>query len=1241
MAVPISSSVESQPPAGSSSSRPHAQSIETAPTPHPPPSTKNTKCKCQCNPECDCDCPCLDHCVCIRGQTHQCEQTLVCEHVCKNQCGSLLKSCRNLVVCIDGTMNQFGHWNTNVVELHNRILKGSKDANQLTFYSSGIGTYVPPTTHRLSTWFYNMIDSAIARNFMKIIGKAYRWLADHYQDGDRIFLFGFSRGAYQVRALAGMIQKLGLVFSGNTGLIPFAYELYAKRHRGEDIKDEADARALAENFKRTFSREVKAHFVGVWDTVASIGFIKGSPLPLTTTAYHICTFRHGLALDEHRVKFLPTYLAGGWNPNLELDEYYNPDDKRTNIKEVWFVGSHSDVGGSNDPRTLNLGLVPLLWMETEAIDAGLRFGPRTKLFGDWTWDHIHKSRPTISLSYFWLLLEILPIKRYRYTDRNATTRMPHLGKGRSIVPRQYIHVSVAFSREKYKSKATFFGDKTTNMESIISIHINSDKFGDLSWADEWKHTLEMNLFDDAFAQGMITRLNSLASGEPGTRNDSEIAIKEGVCLLWRLSIMALSYRSAKQISSEIGSLVKMLDKGHNIRIQAASAFCLFQLTKHGFSGQIASEENALRELERMLKSNDPNLRIASLQCLSQLVLDSESCNGNPQQGTNLGRATEILNEQAIWPEYLYDYLVDSDDHSIQHASLSCLLRLAKSVDMRRKFMECIDKSEHAKRSILVTKLLEYLKQPQSGFHAALALGSMSTSLINQRSVRALSLPQTNDLFDGLISGIRNGNPMAKGAYMQCLSEYFQEDDKFRRIALQTNNFIGTLIAELFGTKRHCSMTQKKFAMQALLIIVGTKLKALPYVTPESREIIQMVLQAICVEFWLSERDGSMLLLGILSNDSLLPLRLDRTEGSFKAEEFPEFRIAHPGMKLVAELIISEMVQLTQSTRPRRPNDLGHTLYRVQAYLNVLHDYDVLRPLIYEHGAIDTIITGMMHRISREKAVEFLESLAGRTDGVYATEHGRHFMPLLIDITELGRKITRNDKDKLAAIFKRDGIRNNGEGARPLANVRDALRALVPYNNLRKYILEPSNFEIIKKTIDLQDTIQTHRGDRVEAEIARVKCLQALMVYPDARKMMNSDLLRPLLHVHQAFNEELGSSQWLNMWPEYDKLLEETSKKFMENVDADHFGTLAEDVQERLGRFGQRPQHQPIVTASGEQSVTEHNRTSDKSRVRWVQWLKQNASPHDQESDEVVLHRTRRNSVRDLRAGLGESIVFSF
>ncbi|KZP18246.1 hypothetical protein FIBSPDRAFT_703355, partial [Athelia psychrophila] len=115
---------------------------------------------------------------------------------------------------------------------------------------------------------------------------------------------GFSRGAFQVRALAGMIEKVGLLYEGNEEQIPFAFELYASVY-GEEREQ------AAKHFKETFSvKDVRVHFIGVWDTVSSIGIFKGMTLPLTDSCDHVCAFRHALALDECRVKFLPECIAG-------------------------------------------------------------------------------------------------------------------------------------------------------------------------------------------------------------------------------------------------------------------------------------------------------------------------------------------------------------------------------------------------------------------------------------------------------------------------------------------------------------------------------------------------------------------------------------------------------------------------------------------------------------------------------------------------------------------------------------------------------------------------------------------------------------------------------------------------------------------------------------------------------------------------------------------------------------------
>ncbi|KAI0044632.1 WD40 repeat-like protein [Auriscalpium vulgare] len=259
---------------------------------------------------------------------------------------------RNLVVCIDGTANQFSEKNTNVVELYSCL---DKDAEQLTYYDSAIGTYVNDSKWSPSYWKQvasNTIDMAIAWNFKRIILSAYQWLSENYQEGDKIFLFGFSRGAYQVRVIAGMIEKVGLLHKGNNNQIPFAYELYvsttsrqkradkkaptqSKTKPGKNTKTIKKEEALCNRFKQTLCRaDVRVHFVGTWDPVSSIGFARGPSLPETTTGMtHVCVHRHALALNQKRWKFQPEYANG---PPVGVDA-------QGDVKEVWFVGSHSDI----------------------------------------------------------------------------------------------------------------------------------------------------------------------------------------------------------------------------------------------------------------------------------------------------------------------------------------------------------------------------------------------------------------------------------------------------------------------------------------------------------------------------------------------------------------------------------------------------------------------------------------------------------------------------------------------------------------------------------------------------------------------------------------------------------------------------------------------------------------------------------------------------------------------------------
>ncbi|KAJ7852645.1 hypothetical protein B0H14DRAFT_2444613, partial [Mycena olivaceomarginata] len=527
------------------------------------PKRRPTKCGCACDANCNCKCTCAhkDHCV--------------CRSPCDGQCGTRVS--RNLVVSIDGTSNQFGPKNTNVVALHNRVLR---DANQNKYYNCGIGTYVPHQNKM--SWKYwqqkfdNALDLAFAFKFKEIILKAYRWLSETYRPGDKIFLFGFSRGAYQVRTLAGMIETIGLIDAGNDDLIPFAYEIYSERHKGGLTQHAKD---IARTFKETCAREIRIHFVGVWDTVSSIGVFRGKPLPLTSTAEHICTVRHALALDERRVKFLPEYINHGDPTSTSL-----PID----IKEVWFAGSHSDIGGGlQENTTLNLSSVPLLWMENEAEATGLRLKPRAS-GRVWDLKSLQTQDVNESLTGGWKVMEYLPLTRLSFQKAGETTRVPHRGAGRIIAPGQRIHISVAFKNPTYVPRAEFLRANSIKWDSFVGGMLESNDF---DWALGFGEQVELDLFDASFATQAINNLNNIwrkgdhPGGTLGVEADESYWMN-------RLAFMAPSGRLAEQYVLELGS-----GSSEHTLGQIRSGVALFQKLEDYYPGTFDGDVAALLEQE--------------------------------------------------------------------------------------------------------------------------------------------------------------------------------------------------------------------------------------------------------------------------------------------------------------------------------------------------------------------------------------------------------------------------------------------------------------------------------------------------------------------------------------------------------------------------------------------------------------------------------------------------------------------
>ncbi|KAF8625941.1 hypothetical protein AX17_006667 [Amanita inopinata Kibby_2008] len=293
---------------------------------------------------------------------------------------------RTLVLCFDGTGDQFDSDNSNIVELVT-ALKKDDASKQMVYYQAGIGTYaIPQIVTPLMSAIDKKIDDALAWHLDAHVMGGYEFLMQNYLNGDRICLFGFSRGAYVARALAGMIHKIGLLPPGNHQQVPFAYKMYTRT----DAKGWSQSNA----FKKAFSMDVDIEFVGVWDTVSSVGVI-ARHLPFATSNTSIRAFRHAVSLDERRAK----YKANLWNRPSEKELNYSNFDadnpmnnfnstedssKRiqdeevgylkdpawpTDVKEVWFSGCHCDIGGGavSNETIINLARIPLRWMIRECF----------------------------------------------------------------------------------------------------------------------------------------------------------------------------------------------------------------------------------------------------------------------------------------------------------------------------------------------------------------------------------------------------------------------------------------------------------------------------------------------------------------------------------------------------------------------------------------------------------------------------------------------------------------------------------------------------------------------------------------------------------------------------------------------------------------------------------------------------------------------------------------------------------
>jgi uncharacterized protein (DUF2235 family) len=262
---------------------------------------------------------------------------------------------RNLVLCLDGTANTFSEVNTNVVHLFRAIERDG--AAQRAYYDPGVGTF---STLALQSpalkWLGQTLGAAFGYGVTKNVLDAYRYLMAEYREGDRVFLFGFSRGAYTARALAGMLHHVGLLHAGSDNLVPYALRKYLRRKKAPQV---------ARDFRAAFARPCPVHMLGVWDTVGALGALLALQRPFDTALNpEIRNACHAVALHERRRKFAPGLLD---RERVEQDPA---------VAEVWFPGVHSDVGGGYPER--GLSDLALRWMLDQAEAQGLRIRPGEK-----------------------------------------------------------------------------------------------------------------------------------------------------------------------------------------------------------------------------------------------------------------------------------------------------------------------------------------------------------------------------------------------------------------------------------------------------------------------------------------------------------------------------------------------------------------------------------------------------------------------------------------------------------------------------------------------------------------------------------------------------------------------------------------------------------------------------------------------------------------------------------------------
>lgn len=381
---------------------------------------------------------------------------------------------KNIIILFDGTSNEISADRTNILRLFGCL---ERSPQQVVYYDPGVGTFGAANSwSKLARQASEVWGLATGWGLDQNVKEAYRLLVELYEKGpadadgqhpdrDRIFIFGFSRGAYSARVLAGFIHAFGLTSKIHLNLLDYAYRTYKGIPEHEQARTDIEADGEAPSafrsmrlYERTLQNDrPPIRLLGLFDTVASViepG--KWRPQmkmhPFTHRNASVETVRQALAIDERRTMFQPEL----WAPDQDYwGGPFRPKEpaviRRQDLREVWFAGVHADVGGGYPEKESGQIKIPLQWMISETRGLGLAYDERAiqdlvEGKGDGKYAR-PDPRATLhnSMRKIWPFVEFLPRKvpktSWKRRDRKASLYVP-LCDHRLIPEDALIHSSV-------------------------------------------------------------------------------------------------------------------------------------------------------------------------------------------------------------------------------------------------------------------------------------------------------------------------------------------------------------------------------------------------------------------------------------------------------------------------------------------------------------------------------------------------------------------------------------------------------------------------------------------------------------------------------------------------------------------------------------------------------------------------------------------------------------------------------